>query len=286
MISIGIGLFVGGAVVVLLWSAAAGAFDVAALHRENYRGADVVTGVGLVIPLTVVVVVAVARILVAENGVIASWERATAATLVAALGFGLLGFFDDVVGVGQSGGFRGHLAALRRGELSSGMIKLVGGGAVGLLTVSVLAQGSGSAVGLLRNGATVALAANLGNLLDRAPGRSIKVTSLVFVVLAVVARSPELAMPAVAVGAGLGLVVPDLRERIMIGDAGANVMGAMCGIAAMAAIEGHVGRWVLLAVLLGVNLLSEVVSFSRVIDDVGLLRWFDRLGSLRPYGGG
>jgi len=30
------------------------------------------------------------------------------------------------------------------------------------------------------------------------------------------------------------------------------------------------------------NLLSEVVSFSTVIDRVPPLRWFDRLGSVRP----
>jgi hypothetical protein len=34
-------------------------------------------------------------------------------------------------------------------------------------------------------------------------------------------------------------------------------------------------------VLLGLHVLSEVVSFSKVIDGVGPLRWFDRLGSTR-----
>jgi putative ABC transport system permease protein len=41
--------------------------------------------------------------------------------------------FDDVVGVGQSGGFKGHLRALARGELSSGMVKLLGGAALGIV---------------------------------------------------------------------------------------------------------------------------------------------------------
>ena len=67
----------------------------------------------------------------------------------------------------------------------------------------------------------------------------------------------------------------------MLGDAGANVMGAMCGIAALVAFWGSGQRWAVLAVLLGLNVLSEVVSFSKVIDGVGPLRWFDRLGSTR-----
>ena len=108
-----------------------------------------------------------------------------------------------------------------------------------------------------------------------------KVTAVIFLALAVVARSSRLFAPAVAVGAGLGLLVPDLREKAMLGDAGANVMGAMCGVAVMVAFWDPGPRWAVLAIVLGLNLLSEAVSFTSVIDSVGPLRWFDRLGSLR-----
>jgi len=36
-------------------------------------------------------------------------------------------------------------------------------------------------------------------------------------------------------------------------------------------------------VLLALNVAAELVSFSRVIDAVPALRWFDRLGSRRPH---
>ena len=65
-------------------------------------------------------------------------------------------------------------------------------------------------------------------------------------------------------GAGAGLLVPDLRERCMLGDAGANVLGAAVGLGVVLACSPGV-RLVVLAVVVALNLASEVVSFSRVI---------------------
>lgn len=285
MISTLLGLLVGALVGALCWATAATSFDVEALRRTNYRGATLVTGIGALVPLTVLFVSASARVFVAGGGTTARIEQLVGATLAASLGFGLLGLVDDVLGEGQSGGFRGHLASMRHGVVSSGMIKLLGGAAVGVLTAASMRDGTGTPVALLRDGATVALCANLGNLFDRAPGRVTKVTSASFVVLAVLAWDPALFLPGVAVGAGLGMIVPDLRERAMLGDVGANVLGSMCGIAALSAFAGSISRWVLLAVVAVLNLLSEVVSFSRVIDSVAPLRWLDRLGSLREVRG-
>lgn len=284
MIVVAIGLAVGAFASASLWVLTQRSFDVDAFRRTNYRGADLVTSVGVLIPVTVLLAAALARVVVAADDVIAYWDLLTAATVVATSGFTLLGLFDDVAGVGQSGGFRGHLRALGRGEVTSGMVKLAGGAALGVVTVSIMQQSNGTVVGLLRDGATIALAANLGNLFDRAPGRAIKVTTALFVVLALVAWSSILLMPAVAVGAGLGLVGIDLRERVMLGDAGANPLGAMCGVAALVAFRDPTQRWVVVGLFLGLNLLSEVVSYSSVIDGFGPLRWLDRLGSRRGSG--
>jgi UDP-N-acetylmuramyl pentapeptide phosphotransferase/UDP-N-acetylglucosamine-1-phosphate transferase len=81
----------------------------------------------------------------------------------------------------------------------------------------------------------------------------------------------------VVVGATAGLLVPDLRERLMLGDAGANVLGATLGLGVVLT-TGTTVQLAVVAVLLALNLVSERVSFSRVIDQVGPLHALDRLG--------
>jgi UDP-N-acetylmuramyl pentapeptide phosphotransferase/UDP-N-acetylglucosamine-1-phosphate transferase len=78
-------------------------------------------------------------------------------------------------------------------------------------------------------------------------------------------------------GAALGLLGDDLRERLMLGDTGANVIGAVLGLAV---VLGSSEGWRLSAmlVLLALNVAAELVSFSRIIDAVPPLRAFDRLG--------
>ncbi|MFZ4669749.1 MAG: hypothetical protein ACOYML_10640, partial [Microthrixaceae bacterium] len=53
---------------------------------------------------------------------------------------------------------------------------------------------------------------------------------------------------------------------------------ALCGMAALVAVPGATGRWVLVGSLVALNVASEFVSFSRVIDAVAPLRWLDQLG--------
>src|SRR5207244_4245080 len=93
----------------------------------------------------------------------------------------------------------------------------------------MVAPVAGESIGrLLADGALVALAANLGNLLDRRPGRVIKVASVAFVALAIATGAAHaLGGVAVVIGAALALVLDDLHERLMLGDARANVLGAV-----------------------------------------------------------
>jgi hypothetical protein len=163
--------------------------------------------------------------------------------------------------------------------LTTGAVKLVGGAFVAVVAAAAL--GDRTLGWLLVDAAMIALAANLANLLDRAPGRTIKVGLIGFAVLAAAdGASAALAGPGIAVGAAAALAVPDLQEQAMLGDTGANVLGAAVGLAAVIAL-GRAPTVALLVVLLALNMASEWVSFSAVIDRTGPLRWLDRLGSKR-----
>jgi hypothetical protein len=63
----------------------------------------------------------------------------------------------------------------------------------------------------------------------------------------------------------------------MLGDTGANAAGALLGSALVERL-GTRGRLVTLAILTGLTLASEKVSFTRVIESTPGLRELDALG--------
>ncbi len=276
MKSVVVAVVVGYLAARLAWLVVRPLFALPALARHNYRGRAVPTAAGVVLPLTALAVEggrAVAGSFGVGDGPGLGSVRGL--VLLAALGFGLLGFVDDLAG-GADKGFQGHLRALGQGRLTTGSLKLVGGGALALVVVAPLVGKSPGR--LLADALLVALSANLANLLDRAPGRAVKAATATLVVLAVlVARTKALAPSAVLVGAGLGLFLDDLHERLMLGDAGANVLGAVLGLGVVAGC-GTTARDVALVAVAVLNVAGEMVSFSRVIEAVAPLRALDRAG--------
>jgi UDP-GlcNAc:undecaprenyl-phosphate/decaprenyl-phosphate GlcNAc-1-phosphate transferase len=273
-------LLAGGALAAfLLERASSEVLAAPALQRTNFRGRSLPTAGGLVIVLAVLVVEA-ARTALAEFGVGEELSDSLLRSMVlfACFAFALLGLVDDLLG-GEDRGFRGHLRALADGRLTTGAMKLFGGGVVAIVLTAAPGEVSGRR--LLADAALVALAANLGNLLDRAPGRTIKVGLLVYVPLALAAgTSPVGLAVASVVGAAAGLLHADLRERLMLGDTGANLLGAVLGLAVVLETSRPV-RTAVLIVLVLLNLASERVSFTKVIDATPGLRHADRWGRLR-----
>ena len=270
------GLVVGIVVARLFWRGLAPLFESPSLTRTNYRGATLPTAAGVVLPL-VLLAVEGGRALAASFGVgEVGLSGPRVLVLVAVMGYGVLGLLDDVLGSAHHKGFRGHGTALLSGQVTSGLLKLAGGGAVALLVVApTVGQSPGR---LVADALVVALAANMANLLDRAPGRTTKAAGAGFVLLVLGVGAPSQLVPvAVVVGAAVGLLVDDLRERLMLGDAGANPLGGVLGLAVVLATGPGVRDMVLVA-LVTLNVAGELVSFSRVIDLVPPLRALDRAG--------
>ncbi|OLE23357.1 MAG: hypothetical protein AUG44_22470 [Actinobacteria bacterium 13_1_20CM_3_71_11] len=229
------------------------------LERTNFRGRTVSLAGGPALAVG------------ASAGAVlgARTSREAGAALVAGLGAGAVGWYDDLVGGQprhQAKGLRGHLGALREGRVTSGLAKIAGVGAAALAASALLPRRRGVLDTLLGAG-LIAGTANLVNLLDLRPGRALKAGLLVGVPLG--AAGP--------VGASAALLREDLGEEIMLGDAGANALGALLGVA-LAARTGPVGRAVLLAGVAGLTLASEKVSFTQVIERTPGLRELDALG--------
>ena len=194
-----------------------------------------------------------------------------------ALAFGVL---DDLRGSAARRGLRGHLGALAHGEVTTGTVKLAGLAASGL--GAALLQG-GAPADVAINSGLVAGGANLLNLFDLRPGRAIKVAALSACLIAAGAagdgagRTAGLAGVAAPAGAALALLPADLAEQAMLGDAGANALGALLGAAAARSLP-RPARVCLLAGIAALTVASEKVSFTKVIAASPPLNWLDMLG--------
>ncbi|WP_100502252.1 hypothetical protein, partial [Geodermatophilus chilensis] len=190
---------------------------------------------------------------------------------------GLVGGYDDLAGArpeqARDKGLAGHLRALRAGRVSAGAVKVAGIGAAAAAAALLTQRDRGLADAVLTTG-LVAGTANLANLLDLRPGRAAKVA-----VLAAAAGlgGPSGSLVAGPLGASLAVLPADLGERVMLGDCGANAVGALLGLR-LAAAPGRPARAGALAAVVGLTLASERVSFTRVIEATPVLRALDRLG--------
>jgi len=243
--------------------------------RTNHRGEQVTLLEG---PAVAVGAIAGALAQATLGPIRSGTARSGTAMALAGAGAAAFGGYDDLAGSGDRRGFRGHLGALRHGEVTTGAIKLGGIGVTGLASAAIAA---GSTADVVINAGLVAGGANLLNLFDLRPGRAIKVAvasgALIAAGGSVTGRRASVAVP---LAAGLSLLPEDLAERAMLGDCGANALGAMLGAAA--AGLPRPARIALLAGITGLTAASEKVSFTKVIERTPALRRLDALGRRPP----
>ncbi|GAB4060009.1 hypothetical protein GCM10028775_73800 [Catellatospora paridis] len=252
------------------------------LERTNFRGRTLTLAGGPALAVSASVTSALG----------AGDPRTAAAALTAGLSSGAVGLYDDVVGARPDQkadkGFRGHLRALREGRVTSGLVKIAGVGAGALVAAALLPNRRergrlGRAAEVALGAGVIAGSANLFNLLDLRPGRALKAGVLVGVPLTATRAGGLAAGP---VGASAGLLPADLGEEIMLGDSGANALGALLGVSATAR-TGLFGRAAMLAGIAALTAASEKVSFTKVIERTPVLREIDawgRIPAARPSG--
>ena len=250
----------------------------AGLVRENYRGVQLAFPLGAV--LATAALVALAPLAFLD-------DRADLDLLVPELrrwlpyllGIAFLGFLDDSLGQGERAstprGWRGHLAALRGGSLSTGAIKAIGALALAAYVVS----GRGlEDWRYLADVALLILTTNLFNLIDLRPGRAEKGLLLLGAGLCLGAWTiAPLELLGIFVGPVLVGAWLTLGERAMLGDTGSNLIGAIAGVWLLTTL-GADARLVTLAVVVALTIYGELRSISKAIDSVPPLRWLDSLG--------
>lgn len=266
---------------------------------ENYAGRKVVVCLGLVwvawvlgMQIVTMIDALYAGLFSVEGEPIFAEFAVDALPFVLLLGTLALGMADDFLGSHDHKGFRGHLSALFHGRLTTGALKLVG---IGILAMFATAPDFGmpdvALWEIVRDWVlqilAIGLTANLVNLMDLRPGRALKFYSALTVVALVVlgfswAWSIVPFFGLIALGPVIAVWSFDLKERAMLGDAGANVFGAIAGW--MMAIALSPWWWALtiyVVIVLIKNVASEMISFSAIIEKVGPLRWLDGLGGLK-----
>ncbi|EEG78304.1 hypothetical protein [Dethiobacter alkaliphilus] len=197
-------------------------------------------------------------------------------SLIVVLGLGILGLLDDVWGDGSSKGFGGHFRRLVfNGEITTGLIKAVLGFVVALWAVTGL---PGFFLLVFLRAAIVALSANLLNLLDLRPGRSLKgffLLAFVYMVLVPAEAGVLLLLPLLL--AAFVYLPWDLSGRGMMGDVGANALGGMLGLVVVLTAPSWIQALYFLLLVLA-HLLAERLSFTRIIAANPFLSFLDNLG--------
>ena len=248
--------------------------------RSNYRGRELPVPLGVLVPaaalLSLVPLLLIARL--APSDV---FHPETATVALYALGVLLLGLVDDVfgheaaeTGIPPKRGWRGHAAAVARGEFSTGALKAAGSLGLALLAMDQLGLSDGR--WLLAAGVLV-LATNLFNLLDLRPGRSGKAFVLLGIALTIGSGLRPLWALGLFVAPALVACVYDLRERAMLGDTGSNLLGALAGLWLVLTLSGT-GQLIALGLLAAITLYGELRSISELIERTPGLRELDSLG--------
>ncbi len=238
------------------------------LERTNFRGEPIGSGAGLLF-----VVGALPWLFAADP--------ASRLCAVAVVGFGLLGLIDDRWGTAEFKGLRGHLGALRRGRITTGMLKAAGGGVLAL-TLSFWVPAPSTPV---TAAPLIALSANAFNLLDLRPLRALKIFWLLGLI-------PTLAGPLLLTQTW-SLTLPyarrEARAELMLGDTGSNALGALLGVVGALMLPPALQAGVVAALVLfhvwaekhSLTLWIEAHPWARTLD-----QWGRRNSEVPPFNAG
>jgi UDP-GlcNAc:undecaprenyl-phosphate/decaprenyl-phosphate GlcNAc-1-phosphate transferase len=241
--------------------------------KPNYRGKSVAFPFG-VLSVTGALVVLIPLVLIQRLKWAEVFYPRGQAVALYVLGVAFLGLVDDTLG-GHQRGWRGHGAAVLQLRFSTGALKAAGSLGLALYVTRGLEISTGR---WLLASAVLVLATNVFNLLDLRPGRATKAFVLLGAGLTLgTGDLRSLWTLGLFVGPALVAGWYDLRERAMLGDTGANLLGALAGLWLVLSLS-EVGQLLALMVLCVITLYGELRSITKLVERVPLLRQLDSWG--------
>jgi UDP-GlcNAc:undecaprenyl-phosphate/decaprenyl-phosphate GlcNAc-1-phosphate transferase len=241
---------------------------------RNHRGAVVPTSLGFALLVAIVAPPLLSDVVWMIRGEPGRWAADAVAVSIPAVMVYLVGLFDDRQ-PGRTRGWRAHLGALGRGRVTSGVAKLA---VIPIASLVWVLLQPPFGVPALVDAAVIAGCANLWNLFDVAPGRSLKLGLLAAAVFLALDPSRSTAS---LVAVCLVLLPFDVRERAMLGDGGANLLGFLLGQLLVLRLDpSTTAAAVALGAIVALHVVADTVSFSKLIRSVPPLRWLDDLGRL------
>lgn len=249
---------------------------------SNYRQRDVVNMAGIAIVIVWLILIALAMLLsVAADsfsipippGFIVNAKIALPLTLMI-VGSAIFGFIDDSLGTREFSGFKGHIGALLKGRLTTGALKAIGIPVVAIIASSLFSEG---VLELIGNALIIALMVNTLNLFDLRPGRALKIFIPLQLAAMLYCGKELMTSFASLIGIAAAMIIPDLKERIMLGDSGSNVLGAVLGFSIAIGCDWSL-KIPFMIILIALQQLAEYISISKIIEKIAFLRMLDDLG--------
>ncbi|HEX3048271.1 MAG TPA: glycosyl transferase [Bacillota bacterium] len=254
-------------------------FQEAGLVKPNYRKENIPASAGVLFAVVIPTIIGLGIILRVPS--FTAIHSYLFLFVIVAMGF--MGFFDDQLGSHEVKGFKGHFRALfLEKKLTTGAFKALFGAVIALIfslgTVELL-KVKWPVWSVIINFLLVVLAANTINIFDLRPGRAGKVYLFAFVVILLCSKYFEdyigLFLPILAI---MIYYLPfDLKAKVMMGDSGANLLGASLGMM-MAWMLTDISKIVALVILVAIQITAEKVSFTEVIENSSWLKVLDQAG--------
>lgn len=235
----------------------------------NYKKEEIPSSMGLLfIIVQITTIVLINFYLNKNNNIIMLY-------LVGFVLIGLVGLLDDIIGDEKIKGFRGHIKSFFKGKLTTGGLKAGIGLLISLLISLYI---SNSFIEAVINILLVALFTNMINLFDLRPGRASKVFIIIAIILMFTSLNSNFNFMLFSFFGILIRYLPmDLKAKSMMGDIGSNTLGFTLGSYCVFT-HNLKGKIIYLIFLIILQMSSEFISFSKIIEKNKFLNFLDELG--------